>query len=104
MTNQNPWQRGEVSVLLGKGDGTFQSPVSYSSGGYWTFLAAIADVNGDGFPDMIVTNNCASVNANGTCNSTTELSVLLGNGDGTFQAPTGYYLGGYGPPAFAAGT
>jgi hypothetical protein len=103
VTNQNPWQRGEVSVLLGKGDGTFQSPVSYSSGGYWTFLAAIADVNGDGFPDMIVTNNCASVNANGTCNSTTELSVLLGNGDGTFQAPTGYYLGGYGPPAFAVG-
>ena len=91
VANQNQGQIGAVSVLLGKGDGTFLSPVSYSSGGYWTFSAVIADVNHDGFPDVIVSNICASINPNGTCNSGGELSVLLGNGDGTFQTPVAYY-------------
>jgi hypothetical protein len=94
VANQNQGHRGSVSVLLGKGDGTFESPVSYSSGGYWTSSAVIADVNHDGFPDVIVSNICASINPDGTCNSGGELSVLLGKGDGTFRTPVAYYTSG----------
>jgi len=45
------WNIGTVRVLLGKGVGTFQTAVSYGSGGYQANSIAIADVNGDGKPD-----------------------------------------------------
>jgi uncharacterized protein (TIGR03437 family) len=67
---------GSVSVLLGKGDGTFQAAVTYPAYQYPTFLTA-ADVNGDGKLDLIV----ASKGANGT----DEIVVLAGTGSGTFQ-------------------
>ena len=51
---------GFVGVLLGKGDGTFQSVVKYDSGGYDAFSVAVADVNGDGKPDLVVANVCAA--------------------------------------------
>lgn len=66
---------------LGNGDGTFKS-VTPPSGS----VLAVADFNGDGKADLLEE----------TTNSQT-FSVLLGNGDGTFQAPiitpTGGYLG-----------
>ena len=80
---------GKVGVLLGNGDGTFQPAVSYSSGGYNAYSVAVADVNGDGHPDLIVANNCATSD----CNSG-SIGVLLGNGDGTFQPAVGYNSGG----------
>jgi hypothetical protein len=80
---------GEVAVMLGNGDGTFQPAVSYSSGGENAFSVAVADVNGDGIPDLVVANGCADSScANGSA------SVLLGNGDGTFQAAVSYGSGG----------
>ena len=82
---------GAVSVLLGNGDGTFQSAVTYGSGGIRSFSVAVADVNGDGKPDLLVTNVCASSN---NCNNGT-VGVLLGNGDGTFQTAVAYDSGGY---------
>src|SRR5258706_3927998 len=57
-------------VLLGRGDGTFQSPISVPVAS--TVRIAAADVNRDGKVDLILL-------ADG-------LTVLLGNGDGTFQA------------------
>jgi len=63
-----------ISVFLGNGDGTFQSPVLYGVG-TTPNAAVITDVNGDGFPDIIVANQ-----------GTDTLSVLLGNGQGTFAA------------------
>jgi uncharacterized protein (UPF0548 family) len=81
---------GLVSVLLGNGDGTFQTAVSYSSGGIGANSVAIGDVNGDGKPDVVVVNNCSS---NNNCNNGT-VSVLLGNGDGTFQSAVAYNSGG----------
>ena len=77
---------GPVSVLLGNGDGSFQAPVNYGSGGYGPNSVAIADVNGDGHPDLVVTNSCQT----SACRNGGTVSVLLGNGDGSFQAPVSY--------------
>jgi VCBS repeat protein len=51
---------GTVNVLLGNGDGTFHAAVGYNSGAQGTVSVAVADVNGDGKPDLIVANFCAS--------------------------------------------
>jgi hypothetical protein len=88
---------GAVSVLLGRGDGTFQTAVTYASGGYGAFKLAVADVNGDGKPDLVV-GNCGP--SGGNCSNGT-LGVLLGNGDGTFQTALTYYSGGYAAEAVA---
>jgi len=68
-----------VSVLLGNGNGTFQSAVIYELGGQAPSAIAIADMNGDGKPDLVV--------------GTTGVIVLLGNGEGTFQAAVTYLSG-----------
>jgi hypothetical protein len=82
-----------VGVLLGNGDGTFQPAVTYSSGGtsYGRGSVAIADLNKDGKPDLVVTNPCGP---GGTCTTSSSVGVLLGNGDGTFQ-PAVTYSSGY---------
>ncbi len=77
-----------VGVLLGKGDGTFQPAVTYSSGGVDATSVAIVDVNGDGKPDLVVANFYA--NSSSTVGS---VGVLLGNGDGTFRPAVVYNAG-----------
>ena len=42
-----------ASVLLGNGDGSFQSPVSFFAGTE-PFSAAVGDFDGDGRPDIAV--------------------------------------------------
>jgi hypothetical protein len=81
---------GGVFVLLGNGDGTVQSAVSYSSGGQYPNSVTMGDVNGDGNSDIVVSNLCAT----GTnCSfSTGTIGVLLSRGDGTFQGPAIYHL------------
>jgi hypothetical protein len=69
-----------VAVLLGNGDGTFQSAVGFNVGGYETGAVAIADLNGDGNLDLVMTNNCQQYTCAGG-----SLTWLPGNGDGTFQ-------------------
>jgi Bacterial Ig-like domain (group 3)/FG-GAP-like repeat len=93
-TDSNCRTNGVVSVLLGNGDGTFKSPVTYGSGGPLAVSLALADVNGDGKTDVVVTNLCASVGScGGIANGT--VSVLLGNGDGTFETVVSYGIAGY---------
>src|SRR5262249_42441193 len=80
---------GSVSVLLGDGDGTFQAPVAYSSGGLSSYAVAVGDVNADHNPDVVVANYCAQSGC-----PDGSVSVLLGNGDGTLQAAQAYSTGG----------
>lgn len=86
---------GVVAVLLGNGDGTFQTPVTYGAGGWETYSVAVADVNGDGKPDLLVASACASGGSDGCTSSVGAVGVLLGNGDGTFQTAVTYSSGGY---------
>ena len=90
---------GEVSVLLGKGDGAFQAAVSYPAG-IEAYAVAIADLNDDGKLDVVVANGCQTT-PDPNCNNGGGVSVLLGNGDGTFQAPVSYSSGGYGADSVA---
>ena len=73
-------------------DGTFQTAVSYGSGGNEAYYVAVADLNGDGKPDIIVAN-CGGTNQCG--NASGVVGVLLGNGDGTFQTAVSYDSGGF---------
>ncbi|MGA9040271.1 MAG: Ig-like domain repeat protein [Terriglobales bacterium] len=72
---------GAVTVLLGKSDGTFQSAQAFSSGGYSANSVVVADVNGDGIPDLLVADKCLTSD----CFENGQVAVLFGNGDGTFQ-------------------
>lgn len=72
---------GNISVLLGLGDGTYQEQVVYGCGQNPTSIA-IGDLNLDDCQDLAVTNYYSA-----------SASVLLGNGDGTFQAGTAYTVG-----------
>ena len=85
----SPAPPGRISVLLGNGDGTFQAPLSFDTGvpppGFpapTKRSLAVGDFNGDGSQDLVATNVAGSV------------SVLLGNGDGTFRAPLIFNAGG----------
>lgn len=83
------WVNGTCSfatagVLLGRGDGTFAPAVPVNLGGSSSQQIAIADVNGDGKPDLLAT---VAAPFNGA------VATLLGNGDGTFQAPRLALLG-----------
>lgn len=71
---------GDVTVLLGKGDGTLNVPtVGFATGGFPYVPPIVADVNGDGLVDILVPDEEYS------------LVYLPGYGDGTFRAALDYY-------------
>ena len=74
---------GSLSVLLGNGDGTFQTAVNYSSGDFGANSVVLADLNGDGKLDLAVSNLGPCVSS--PC-EISSIGVLLGKGDGSFQA------------------
>ncbi len=73
---------GLVSVFLGNGDGTFQPRIDSSNGVAYGGSLALGDFNGDGLPDLAITDQSYS----GT------LAISLGNGDGTFRFLNRYTL------------
>ncbi len=87
---------GNAGVLLGNGDGTFAAGVVYDSAGIYPDGVVIADVNGDGQPDVVVANSSTSLS-----DLSGDLGVLLGNGDGTFQPVVAYPSGGFGAASLA---
>ncbi|MBW2542497.1 MAG: VCBS repeat-containing protein, partial [Deltaproteobacteria bacterium] len=77
-----------VSVLLGNGDGSFQSAASFAAGD-GSGSVAVEDLDGDTVPDLVTANHYEG-----------SVSVLLGNGDGSFQAAA-FYAAGEGPRSVA---
>jgi hypothetical protein len=76
---------GNVTVYTNNGTGTFATGVYYSAGARPSAVS-VADVNGDGNGDIVVTDlNSAAIN------------VLLGNGNGTVNLATGGYVTGGSP-------
>jgi sugar lactone lactonase YvrE len=66
---------GAADILLGNGDGTFKTAISYSASGFYFEGISVADFNADGIPDLVVgeTNDGAA-------------AFLAGKGDGTLAA------------------
>jgi len=77
-----------TTLLLGKGDGTFQPPVNLTVIGTTPVGVAAGDFNNDGNPDFVVLNGPGGFAAPCYGTSFNCLSIFLGNGDGTFQTPT----------------
>jgi hypothetical protein len=78
-----------VSIFLNSGSGTFPTRKDYATGDYPTSVVA-GDFNGDGKLDLATSECGATPNCAGG-----SASILLGNGDGTFQAHVDYTVGGY---------
>ena len=64
---------GAVGVLLGNGDGTFKPAVTDYSGGTWLWSLAVADLNGDGRPDVVTSHYSPNIGVSGS------VGVLLNN-------------------------
>jgi Bacterial Ig-like domain (group 3)/FG-GAP-like repeat len=74
------YDAGTVTVFKGLGQGSFASGVAYAAGAGPNSLT-IADIDGDGYPDVVVANESGAIN------------VLKGNGDGTLAPRKEYAVG-----------
>jgi len=92
--NQNLYASDTVSILLGKGDGTFQPAVDYAVG-VSSISAAVADFNGDGILDLAVANRGYLQYG--------DISILIGVGDGTFQPAASVSVASFYPDSVIAG-
>lgn len=75
---------GGMQILLGNADGSFQAPLPLAASAhvFGSRRVAVGDMNGDSKADLVWANN-----------TTNNVSVLLGNGNGTFQAAANYAAG-----------
>jgi hypothetical protein len=87
LSASGPGSIGSINIYLGNGDGTFAAPLNFpvsatGTGPTGSRLMAEGDFNRDGVADLVVTNSV-----------TNKVSILLGIGNGTFQAPVTYAVG-----------
>ncbi len=95
-SNPSPKDSSTITVLLGKGDGTFKPQVNYSGCTVGSAVQIIlADFNRDGSTDIALgCSDRKNQNLNGGSGGTSGgLVIILGNGDGTFKAPVYYSTG-----------
>src|SRR5262249_39524957 len=102
---------GSVSVLLGNGDGTFQPAKTTLTGGDGPLAVAVEDFNRDGKPDVAVTGYTVFLTGGSgssdcgcyDCNAFSEVTLMMGTGDGTFTPGGSFNLNGdYAPSITAA--
>jgi hypothetical protein len=79
----------DISLLTGRGDGTFRAAVNYPAGD-GPRSVVIRDLNGDGLPDLITANWLSD-----------DVSVFLAGSGGAFGVPVSYPAGN-GPESVAA--
>ncbi len=82
---------GDLSVLLGHGDGTLEPPITPATGSQFTGGLTIADFNGDGRLDAARYEYMAN-----------QVSVVLGTGNGGFGPPTSFPSGVVNPTSVAS--
>jgi hypothetical protein len=75
-------QNGVIAVVLGNGDGSFQSPKKIATLAAGPYPILSADMNRDGNPDLLVLQTAKA-----------SVLVYLGKGDGTFDAPRTVFVG-----------
>ena len=88
VTDNSP--NGGVAILLGDGNGGFSAATVFQSGGSNPYGIAVGDFNGDGIPDLAVTNEMSGT-----------IGILLGNGKGGFSTPAVFTTGGTNPAGIA---
>jgi hypothetical protein len=71
----------KVLIFMGNGNGTFQNPYTYATGGAPSNLV-VSDFNNDGKLDLATVNNSGN-----------SVSILLGNGNGFFQSHVDFAVG-----------
>ena len=97
VTNLN---EDNVSVLLGNGNGSFSNASNFNVEHLPQSLA-VGEFNGDGISDLVVANlNSGSTPV--SLGNSDSISVLLGNGNGSFANATNFYVG-VSPRAVAVG-
>ncbi|GHO48554.1 FG-GAP repeat domain-containing protein [Ktedonospora formicarum] len=74
--------QGVAVVLLGNGNGTFQSPQAWGAEDIYCYNVAVGDFNNDGKWDIVTTNYYSN-----------NIAVWLNNGDNTFQSARFYDVG-----------
>ena len=84
---------GGVSILLGNGDGTFKAGTSFATSGDYGRVA-VSDLNGDGIPDLVVTNYFEFGGSP---------TIFLGKGDGTFTSKPASFTLDYFPTSVVVG-